>query len=98
MRINHPAPFTNIKYWEVGNEEYGSWEIDHHGTAGPGGVSTGAQHDPATYVAFAEQFATLATEITSTAGLPAISIGIDSGDPTGASRQQLDEECSDRRG
>ena len=43
------------------------------------------QHDPATYVAFAKQFATLATEILDTAGLPAISIGIDSGDPTGAS-------------
>ena len=40
MRIDHAAPFTDIKYWEVGNEEYGSWEIDHHGTAGPGGVST----------------------------------------------------------
>ena len=35
LRIGHPAAFTNIKYWEIGNEEYGSWEIDHHGTAGP---------------------------------------------------------------
>jgi alpha-L-arabinofuranosidase len=85
LRIDHPAPFADIKYWEVGNEEYGSWEVDHHGTAGPGGVSTGSQHCPATYAAFAEQFATLATEITGTAGLPAISIGIDSEDPTGAS-------------
>ena len=63
LRIDHPAAFTDIKYWEVGNEEYGSWEIDHHGTATPGGVSTGAQHDPATYAAFAEQFASLASEI-----------------------------------
>ena len=85
LRIDHPAPFTDIKYWEVGNEEYGSWEVDHHGTAGPGGVSTGAQHDPATYAAFAKQFAALAGEIQTTAGLPQISIGIDSGDPTGAS-------------
>ena len=61
MRIAHPAPFTDIKYWEIGNEEYGSWEVDHHGTAGPGGVSTGAQHDPATYAAFAKQFASLAS-------------------------------------
>jgi alpha-L-arabinofuranosidase len=80
LRIDHPAPFSEIKYWEVGNEEYGSWEIDHHGTPGPGGVSTGAQHDPATYAAFAETFATFAAEID-----PGISIGIDSGDPTGAS-------------
>ncbi len=85
LRIAHPAPFTDIKYWEIGNEEYGSWEIDHHGTATPAGVSTGAAHDPATYAAFAKQFASLASEIQTTAGLPQISIGIDSGDPTGAS-------------
>jgi autotransporter-associated beta strand protein len=82
LRISHAAPFTAIKYWEVGNEEYGSWETDHHGTAGPGNVSTGSQHDPATYVAFAQQFAALASSILAVAGLPAISIGIDSGDPT----------------
>ncbi len=81
LRIAHPAPFANIKYWEIGNEQYGSWETDHHGTLGPGGVSTGVQHDPATYVTFAQQFATLATEILGTAGLPGISIGIDSTDP-----------------
>jgi hypothetical protein len=80
LRINHPAAFSQIKYWEVGNEEYGSWEIDHHGTPGPGGVSTGAQHDPATYAAFAHTFAGFAAKID-----PGISIGIDSGDPTGAS-------------
>ena len=83
MRIGHAAPLTSIKFWEVGNEEYGGWEVDHHGTAGPGGASTGAQHDPATYVAFAKQFATLAASILTNAGLPGISIGIDSGDPTG---------------
>ncbi len=57
LRIAHPAAFTDIKYWEVGNEDYGSWEIDHHGTLTPGGASTGAAHDPATYAAFAQQFA-----------------------------------------
>ena len=85
LRIGHPAPFSTITYWEVGNEEYGSWEVDHHGTAGPGGASTGVQHDPATYVAFAQQFAALAASIITAAGLPGISIGIDSGDPTGGS-------------
>ncbi len=79
LRIGHAAPFSNITYWEVGNEEYGGWETDHHGTAGPGGVSTGKQHDPATYAAFAEAFAKYAAEID-----PKILIGIDSGDPTGA--------------
>ncbi len=83
LRIGRASPFSTITNWEVGNEEYGSWEIDHHGTAGPGGASTGAQHDPATYVAFAQQFATLAASIIKVAGLPGISIGIDSGDPTG---------------
>jgi hypothetical protein len=61
LRLNHPAPF-NIPYWEVGNEEYGGWEIDHHA----------AQHDPATYIAFAKQFASYAAQID-----PAISIGLD---------------------
>jgi alpha-L-arabinofuranosidase len=77
LRINHAAAFSGIKFWEVGNEEYGSWEIDHHGTAGPGGVGTGAQHDPATYAAFAKTFANFAAKIA-----PSILIGIDSGDPT----------------
>jgi hypothetical protein len=80
LRISHLAAFSEIKYWEVGNEEYGSWEIDHHGTPGPGGVNTGAAHDPATYAAFAEEFATYVAAID-----PTISIGIDSADPTGAS-------------
>jgi hypothetical protein len=52
LRLNHPTPFGFHDY-EVGNEEYGSWEIDHHA----------AQHDPATYVAFAQQFATYAAGI-----------------------------------
>ena len=83
LRIDHPAPFSSIKEWEIGNEEYGFWETDHHGTAGPGGVSTGASHDPATYAAFAKTFAGLAQTILNDAGLPSISIGIDSEDPTG---------------
>lgn len=65
LRLDHPAPF-NVPYWEVGNEEYGSWEIDHHT----------AQHDPATYIAFAKQFATYAASID-----PTISIGLDVGSP-----------------
>jgi alpha-N-arabinofuranosidase len=65
LRLDHPAPF-NIPYWEVGNEEYGSWEIDHHT----------AQHDPATYIAFAKQFATYAAQID-----PNISIGLNVGSP-----------------
>jgi alpha-L-arabinofuranosidase len=61
LRLDHPAPF-NVPYWEVGNEEYGSWEIDHHTV----------QHDPATYIAFAKQFQELAATID-----PSISIGVD---------------------
>ncbi len=61
LRLNHPAPF-NVPYWEVGNEEYGSWEIDHHMV----------QHDPATYIAFMKQFETLAATID-----PSISVGVD---------------------
>jgi hypothetical protein len=65
LRLKHPAPI-GIHYWEVGNEEYGSWEVDHHT----------AQHDPATYVAFAKQFAGYAAGID-----PTISIGLDVGSP-----------------
>jgi alpha-L-arabinofuranosidase len=78
LRIDHAAAFSGIKFWEVGNEEYGGWEVDHHGTPGPAGVGTGAQHDPATYASFAETFASHASEID-----PNIVIGIDSGDPNG---------------
>lgn len=33
--------------WEIGNENYGSWEADQHGANGSAGVA----HDPATYAA-----------------------------------------------
>jgi hypothetical protein len=65
LRLGRTAPF-DFHYFEVGNEEYGSWEIDHHAVG----------HDPATYVAFAKQFQTYAASID-----PAISIGIDAGGP-----------------
>ncbi|HEX3315638.1 MAG TPA: hypothetical protein VHR72_12135, partial [Gemmataceae bacterium] len=67
LRIGRSAPF-NIRYFEIGNEDYGSWETDEHGTGG----DTGHPHDPATYVAFAKQVQTLSSPFA-----PAISIGID---------------------
>lgn len=61
LRISHPAPFA-FHHYEIGNEVYGSsWETDHHTPA----------HDPATYVAFAKQFAALSQNIDSS-----ISIGL----------------------
>jgi hypothetical protein len=71
LRLNHPAPF-GFKYFEVGNEIYGSWETDHHGETG----DSGRPHDPATYVAFAKAFGGYAAQIS-----PGISIGYDVGDP-----------------
>jgi hypothetical protein len=82
MRIDHAAPFSTIDDYEVGNEEYGSWEPDYHGTAGPGGVSTGSAHNAATYAQFSATFYSYAKEITSAAGLPMISIGLGSDDPS----------------
>ena len=84
LRISHPAPFTNFNYWEVGNEVYGSWEVDHHGTAGPSQQpNTGVQHDPVTHAVFA---AALAKFIASDPLLPQlhteILIGIVCQDPT----------------
>ena len=46
LRAAHPAPY-GFKYWEIGNECYGSWEYDLHGVAGSG--LTGVAHDPYTY-------------------------------------------------
>jgi hypothetical protein len=69
LRLGQSAPF-NFQYFEVGNEVYGTWETDHHGSGG----DPGAAHDPATYVAFAKQFGTCAQQIA-----PTISIGFDVG-------------------
>ena len=67
LRIGRSAPF-NIHYFEIGNEVYGSWETDEHGTGG----DTGQPHDPATYVAFGKQLQSLTSKIA-----PTISFGID---------------------
>ena len=82
LRVGHAAAWTGITYWEIGNEEYGGWETDNHGTAGPNGT-TGAQHDPYTYAMFESEFGALAAEIQSKAGLPMVFVGIDSGNPNG---------------
>lgn len=68
LRIGHVAPF-NVKYWEIGNEIYGSaWETDYHGKAGSG--LTGTANDPYTY---AQAFATFQTAMH--AADPTIQIG-----------------------
>src|SRR5579884_932719 len=72
LRLNRAAAF-GFHYFEVGNEEYGSWETDHHGQGG----DTAKPHDPATYVAFAKTFGNLAASID-----PTISIGFDVGSVT----------------
>jgi hypothetical protein len=76
LRINRAAPFA-FHYFEIGNEIYGSWETDQHGSAGdalpmPGGAPR-LPHDPTTYISFSKQFATLALQID-----PTVSIGIGS--------------------
>lgn len=53
LRAAHPAPY-GFRYWEVGNENYGSWEYDQHGMAGSG--LSGAPHDAATYAAWFKLF------------------------------------------
>ena len=73
LRVGRSAPF-GLHYFEVGNEMYGSWEVDRHGQ----GTVPGAPHDPATYAAFAKRFADYAAQID-----PTISIGINSGSVSG---------------
>jgi hypothetical protein len=53
LRISHPAPF-GIQYWEIGNECYGSWETDLHGTSGSG--LSGTAYDPYTYALSFQSF------------------------------------------
>ena len=60
LRIGRAAPFA-FGFYEVGNENYGSWETDHHTPA----------HNPTPYVAFAKQFSGLAAQID-----PSIAIGL----------------------
>jgi alpha-L-arabinofuranosidase len=79
LRIGRAAPF-GFHYWEMGNEEYGSWETDEHGASGdtlpmPAGA-TPKPHDPTTYISFSKQFAALAAQID-----PTISIGLSDQDP-----------------
>jgi hypothetical protein len=90
LRANHAASY-NVNYWEVGNEEYGSWETDEHGQSGDTSLNggPGAAHDPVTYGTFASQFSTLLTQII--AGDAAVGqtdaahyIGVNAGGATGA--------------
>lgn len=68
LRASHPAPYS-INYWELGNECYGSWENDLHGTSGSG--LTGVAHDPYTYAqAYPTYYAKMA------AVDPAIHLGV----------------------
>lgn len=53
LRQNHPAGY-GFKYWEIGNEIYGSWENDQHGVSGSG--LTGVAHDSTTYASAFGQF------------------------------------------
>ena len=76
LRIGRSAPF-GLRYFEIGNEMYGSWEVDRHGREGDSGLP----HDPATYVQFAKRFSQYAAQID-----PTISIGIDSGSVSGENR------------
>ncbi len=82
LRIGRSAPL-GFHYYEISNEDYGSWEADAQGLASselvgtlPGGATPKA-HDPTTIIAFSKQFQLLANQID-----PTISIGIDSQDTT----------------
>ena len=54
LRVSRSSPI-GIKYWEVGNECYGSWETDYHGTTWDTAYH-GAKWDPVTYATAARDF------------------------------------------
>jgi alpha-N-arabinofuranosidase len=60
LRADHPTPY-HFKYWEIGNENYGSWEMDKQSR----------QHDPYTYAGVARQFINLMKKVDA-----AIKIGV----------------------
>ena len=60
LRISRPAP-VGLKYWEIGNEEYGSWETD----------SNSLPHDPYTYALRARDYISLMKAVD-----PTIKIGV----------------------
>jgi hypothetical protein len=55
LRISHAAPL-HFKYWEIGNEEYGTWETD----------SNTLPHDPFTYAARSQQYISMMKAVDST--------------------------------
>ena len=60
LRLSRSAPL-GFKYWEIGNEEYGSWEIDSNSVA----------HDPYTYALRALDYISLMKAVD-----PTIKIGV----------------------
>jgi alpha-L-arabinofuranosidase len=60
LRISRSAPL-GFKYWEIGNEEYGSWETD----------SNSVPHDPFTYASRARDYISLMKAVD-----PTIKIGV----------------------
>ena len=60
LRISRPAPL-GFKYWEIGNEVYGSWETD----------SNSLPHDPYTYALRARDYISLMKAVD-----PTIKIGV----------------------
>ena len=55
LRISQPAPL-GFKYWEIGNEVYGSWETDQNSPA----------HDPYTYAVRSKGYISLMKAVDST--------------------------------
>jgi len=74
LRISHPAPF-GFKYWEVGNECYGTWENDQHGVAGSG--LTGEKYDPYTYAQAFKNFQARMLAVDSTIRLGAVAVSLE---------------------
>jgi hypothetical protein len=54
LRVSR-ASAIGIKYWEIGNECYGSWETDYHGTSWDASYH-GAKWDPVTYATVAKDY------------------------------------------
>jgi len=61
LRLGRAAPF-GLKYWEIGNECYGSWETDYHA----------AQWDPVTYATVAASYMAIMKQVDPTIKIGAV--------------------------
>ena len=71
LRVARSTPW-GVKYWEIGNECYGGWEMDQHGGSGTG--LSGTAQDPYTYAQAFKTYYTAMLAVDPTIHIGAVSV------------------------